>query len=298
MRPTSIIFLCLSVLLIVGGIVTCYIAAEMAADQGIELFETAGGENSNELITLDDKSLNKISLVLKDADVNIYGDAEEPYIELVNYAGSYSFAVSDGILTVDESIGFLQLLNFGEKQVKFGGLRQYLLRRDTEPGQKTVNIYLTGSYQLKQFEIKLDSGNVTVKGMKIRPDFTIKIGTGDLLFEQNKIHSAVTIDIGTGNAVLRETDLLSLEATVKRGDLSYFAHNFAYQTYEITAGGGGEVFVEGESKGETYTSSTPIAFIKVNVTAKDGSVYLGKTDPNAASGESDESEETAAQTEG
>lgn len=298
MRPTSIIFLCLSVLLIVGGIVTCYIAAEMAADQGIELFETAGGENSNELITLDDKSLNKISLVLKDADVNIYGDAEEPYIELVNYAGSYSFAVSDGILTVDESIGFLQLLNFGEKQVKFGGLRQYLLRRDTEPGQKTVNIYLTGSYQLKQFEIKLDSGNVTVKGMKIRPDFTIKIGTGDLLFEQNKIHSAVTIDIGTGNAVLRETDLLSLEATVKRGDLSYFAHNFAYQTYKITAGGGGEVFVEGESKGETYTSSTPMAFIKVNVTAKDGSVYLGKTDPNAASGESDESEETAAQTEG
>lgn len=293
MRPTSIIFLCLSIILIVGGIVTCYIAAGMAEDEGIELFETADSVNNSEIITLDDKSLNKISLILKDADVNIYGTADQPYIELVNYSGSYSQGVSSGILTVDESISFLQLLNLGDKKVKFGGLRQYLVPREEDEGRKTVNIYLTSNYQLKQFEIKLDSGDITVNGVKIRPDFTFKIGTGNLLLDNNKINSVITIDIGKGNAIIRNTDLMSIEAEIDRGDLSYYAANFALQTYNIITGGDGEVFVEGESKGSDYSASTPMAFIKITVTAKNGNVHLGKTDPNAAI---TESETTAAET--
>jgi hypothetical protein len=293
LRPTSIIFLCLAVLLIVGGIVTCYIAAGMARDEGIELFESAesaGGKS--EIIQLAEDGLNKISLILKDADVSIYGGAAEPYVELVNYKpGSYSYGMANGILTVDESIGILQLLNFGESKVNFGGLRQYLVRRDTETGRKSINVYLPDTYLIKHIEVKLDSGNISVNKVKNRSDFSLKIANGNLLFEGNSSNSAITLDIGTGDAVFRDSALLSLNAALKRGDLSYFAYNFAYQTYEITTGGGA-VYVEGVDKGETYTSSTPMAFIKINAEVKNGDVYLGTKDPNAPEDAAD-SETTA-----
>ena len=269
MRPTSIIFLCLSVILIVGGIVTCYIATGMAAEEGIELFEEAGGERDYEQIPLDEISLNKISLVLKNADVNIYGGAEESFIELLNYGGSYSYGVSSGILTLDESTGFLKLLDFGETKLKFGGLRQYLFRKNSEVGKKVVNLYFTNDYQLKQLEVKLGSGDITVRDLRVRADLSFKLEHGNLLLEHNRNNSAVSVELGNGNAVIRDTTLVNLEGNIKRGDLSYYAQNYSFQTYELSAGGGGEVFVQGVSKGDTYTASTPMASIKINVTTKD-----------------------------
>ena len=144
MKPTSIIFLCLSVLLVVGGIVTCYIASGMARDAGIELFETSSDIEGNNIINneLDADGLNKVSLILKNADVAIHGGAESSYIELVNYGtNTYSYAVSNGILSVDESVGFLSLLNFTDTSVSFGGLRQYLKWRGKSGEPRSVNIY-------------------------------------------------------------------------------------------------------------------------------------------------------------
>lgn len=304
LRPTSIIFLCLAVLLIVGGIVTCYIAAGMANDEGIELFDSAESPvgDKAEIIPLAEEGLNKISLVLKDADISVYGGANEPYVELVNYApGSYSYGTANGILTVDESIGFLQLLDFGETKVDFGGLRQYLVRRNTETGRKSINVYLSDDYHIKHIEFKLDSGDVNVKNVKNRADFTLKIAAGNLLFEGNKSNAAVSLEMGTGDAILRDSAITMLDAEVRRGDLSYYAYNFALQTYDITTGGG-SVYVEGADKGETYTASTPMAFIKINAKVKNGNVFLGAADPNAPkSGEDSETTvdkpaETAAET--
>jgi hypothetical protein len=286
------------VLLIIGGVVTCYTAAGMARDAGVELFESSETEDGDNIVknALDEDGLNKISLILKNTDVNIYGGSDESYIEMVNYGvNSYSYTETASILTVDESVGFLSLLNFTDTSVSFGGLRQYLNWKNKDEGRHKINIYLTNSYSIKQLEIKLDSGDITVNNVKNRADFLVKISKGNLLFNNNTSNSAATVDIGEGNATFRSSNLITLDATLGQGDLRFYVFNYSLQTYNI-ATGEGEVYFNGEDKGMTLNTSTPMGFITINAELKKGDVYIGDTDPTATETET-ETSETAAETE-
>ena len=284
MKPTSIIFLCLSVLLVVGGIVTCYIASGMARDAGIELFETSSDIEGNNIINneLDADGLNKVSLILKNADVAIHGGAESSYIELVNYGtNTYSYAVSNGILSVDESVGFLSLLNFTDTSVSFGGLRQYLKWRGKSGEPRSVNIYLTDEYQLKQLEIKVEDGDVTIDGSKCKTDYSIEIGKGSLVFTNNNSNSTLTIAVGEGNVSVGNSSIINLGVTIKRGDFDYSVSNYAYQSYSIVTDDGA-VYLAGKEYGTSLFASTPMAFTTVTAEIKSGDVYINGA--SAASG--------------
>ncbi len=282
MKPTSIIFLCLATLLVVGGIVTCYIASGMARDAGIELFEETATADGDELKknVLDAEGINKISLVLKDAEVNIYGGAEKSYIEMYGYnTNTYAYSVTGGILTVDESVGFMSLLNMSNAKINFNGLRQFLTWRGDQKTTHRIDIYLNDDYSqtdravLKQLEVKVGGGNINVKSFKNKADCTFKINRGYLLFEGGITNSALLADIGEGGVTIRNSALSSLDVTLKRGDFKFNALNYTYQTYNITSNRG-VVYFGGEDRGDTLAVTTPMAFVKVTAKLGNGDAYI------------------------
>ena len=88
MKPTSIIFLLISLIIILVGWLVCNSAEAKAAEEDIQLFDTVISED-NEAVTEipfgSDEIYNKIELVADDANVYIYGGFSEP-----KYAASIS----------------------------------------------------------------------------------------------------------------------------------------------------------------------------------------------------------------
>ena len=80
MKPTSIIFLVVSVLLIVGGIITCAIAKDIAITDGYTLFNDAEGGGTYVRHDFQASGIMKVEMNVTDAEINIYGGASWSYM--------------------------------------------------------------------------------------------------------------------------------------------------------------------------------------------------------------------------
>ena len=76
MKPASIISLVIAVLLIVVGLVSCFIAQNMAKANGEYLFAEDRGADSVYTVDLTDSEISKIELIASKVQVNIYGRQE------------------------------------------------------------------------------------------------------------------------------------------------------------------------------------------------------------------------------
>ena len=87
MKPTSVIFLIVSVLLACLGVILCMTATSIANEQGIGLFDQVGDGDDNYIHyeTFVEEELKKIVVKVSDVKVNVIGGAEESKIELVNF---------------------------------------------------------------------------------------------------------------------------------------------------------------------------------------------------------------------
>ena len=75
MKPTSVIFIIVSVLIICLGVLLCITANSMAADMGIPIFAQTGDAENNYTTTevFESEELKKIILNFSDVKINIYG---------------------------------------------------------------------------------------------------------------------------------------------------------------------------------------------------------------------------------
>ena len=87
MRPTSMIFLVLSLILIFGGFMTCSIAKSMAASENISIYDQVFDENGDAIYTynISEQAINKLALTFSDVDVTVVGGASSSYVELKNF---------------------------------------------------------------------------------------------------------------------------------------------------------------------------------------------------------------------
>ena len=74
MKPASIISLVIAVLLVVVGLVSCFIAQNMAKANGEYLFAEDRGADSVYTVDLTDSEISKIELIASKVQVNIYGN--------------------------------------------------------------------------------------------------------------------------------------------------------------------------------------------------------------------------------
>ncbi|MCR4905235.1 MAG: hypothetical protein K6A33_04075 [Clostridiales bacterium] len=230
MKPTSIISLIVAVLLVIVGLVTCFIAQNMAQSNGEQLFadHVDGNISITEEISLD--SLDIIKIVFSSGKVNIYGNCDTPgsdhysevsKLELVNFKENYyTLTRSGNLLSFDETGDITSMLKFWENGFSFKGMR-YILNMeqirelidqkknaDKEERLKQINIYLTkealekatedgdDSPPLKQIQITSRGAagcEVRIDNMRTNTDYNITAEKVDLTVSQTRTDSFINV---------------------------------------------------------------------------------------------------------
>ena len=182
MKPTSIISLIIAVLLTIIGLVTCFIAQNMARSSGEQLFADRAEGGTSITKEFDPKDLEKISITFSSGAVNIYGNCDdrgsEHYsssckMEIVNIpATDFSFNTTNSKLEFNEMLA-LDRLKFWENGFSFPGMR-YILNMEQiralfskeKPearNDKQINLYLTRE-AVKALEEEAEAADTAEEG--------------------------------------------------------------------------------------------------------------------------------------
>ncbi len=255
MKPTSVIFIILSVILIVGGTVTCISAQKMAETNGVELFSLNTDDDQNVIETheFSEANTNKITIKLKDVHVNIIGEAETSYIKLTNITkNSFEFSINNKNLTVDDSVNLYSLFQFTVGGIDFNGLRHFLYYNQFKDKQKIVDIYVGKNDNIKQFDISVETGNIFLSGISKQADYLLKTGKGEIVIKDLKIISTISAEIDNGNISIDTTSLSgNIDFKIGTGDIYAKLKSNGYRGYQLsTQNGMIEYF--GESKANLF----------------------------------------------
>lgn len=186
MKPTSVIFLIVSVLLACVGVLLCITASSLAAEQGIGLF-TQTGDTDDNYVTVEsfsEEDLKKIVVKVTDVNVNIIGGAEESKIELVNFLNnSYSVQAGRTTLHISDNAGITGFIDLENFKINFNGFRDYLhfisdFISGKEKKEKVINVYLTDEADLVNFNITVSDGDITVSNLTTDCDYRILLDNG------------------------------------------------------------------------------------------------------------------------
>lgn len=236
MKPASIIFLIVSVILVIIGFITTSVAMNLAPEGEKPVVEISDKDVGciDDPIYIDD--VVKIELKLKAANVNIIGGAQKPYVELVNFPkGLYSASHSKNTLTVTDLSDFTSISGVASLASNFHGLRGFVNYFKLANFEKTVNIYLSADYPVNVISCNLKSGEVRIESCVGSSDYNITLGAGDVSINNVDTTSLLSINIGTGNTVVQNGDIVNFKAVVETGSVTLDA-NIEQANIKITAG--------------------------------------------------------------
>ncbi len=293
MKPTSLIFLALSVILFVGGFMACGIAKSMAKTQGIKIYDQEINAEGDSVYTynISDESITKLSLVFADVDVNIIGTAEDSYIELKNFdVNSYKTTLSGSSVTINGTVSFISsMIDMSGGGIQFKGLRYFFLDKPDPDRPKTVNIYISENSGLKSLNVTTEKGTVYCKNLSNPIDYYITTNDSDIVFDKIETISIAELKTTNGNISITTSEIATLSANIENGNLLFEA-NGAYSanlaTYNLMATEG-IVTYNGTKSEETpgelkITSPAPKCLIKALVTNGNITVNDGATDESLA----------------
>ncbi len=202
MKPTSVIFLIVAVLLACVGFLLCMTATSLATEQGIGLFDQVGDEDDNYLSTetINEEDLKKIVVKVGDVKVNVIGGATEAKIELVNFMNnSYQIQAGRSTLQISDNSGISGIVDIDNFKINFHGFRDYLhYLSDYIAGkpqkEQILNIYLTDTVDLVNFNITLGSGDLTLSNMSADCDYKIILENGVVEIDNVTTDSSIQIE--------------------------------------------------------------------------------------------------------
>ena len=198
MKPTSVIFLIVSVLLACMGVILCMTASSIANEQGVGLFDQVGDGEDNYIHseTFSEEELKKIVIKVSDVKVNVIGGAEESRIELVNFPNnSYQIQAGRSTLQISDNAGISGIIDLDNLKINFNGFRDYLhyVFEDTVR-EKSLNLYLTDNADLVNLNITTTTGDISVADLSTGCDFKIVITNGVVDFVNVATDSSVQIE--------------------------------------------------------------------------------------------------------
>ncbi len=202
MKPTSIVFLIIAVLLIVGGMITCSVAKDIALTDNYTLFHET--EDGSTYIRYDfaAKDISKIELLITDAEITVLGGEEESYIEFINFReGLYTLSTSGKVISMDEMPDLKSIFSL-QSGFSFAGMR-YILRSGTlDLGPKKVIIHLNDETVLKILAVEAD--NCVLKTESIQYPFDIQLKANEsAVLEAVELRTACALDIQASKTELK-----------------------------------------------------------------------------------------------
>ena len=232
MKPTSIIFLIVSVALIIGGIITCAVARDIAITDGYALFSDTEGGGSYVRHDFQASGINKIELIVTDVEINVYGGAEESYIEFFNFReGLYTLTTTGNSISLDEMPNLNSLLSF-QNGFSFSGMRYFLRFGNTVSGPKKVNVYIGADSALKIISATGDNCTVYMEKLGIQADLHISADESLTLTGKDlRTASALTVTAPIVSMDMEDCSLneltLNAQKVTTRWDRVYCANLYA-----------------------------------------------------------------------
>ncbi len=265
-KPLSIIFLVAAAVMLIAGMITCTIAKDIAETDGYMLFdESLGGSNYTQY-DFTDENITKIELVVKDAEIYIYGGAERSYAEFFNFREDlYTLSSSGQILSFDEIPDINSLLSF-ESGFSFSGMRYILRRGSQSDAVRRVNIYVSPQNAvMKVISVSGDNCTVYVDKLVNQCDVyvsakkTVTLHANELL---SNCSLTVTSD-GHADLDVQNSTLHALTVSADHADVS--AEQLYFATLDLTMN-------TGTSR---ITTSVPPEACSITADSGNGIVRLG-----------------------
>lgn len=277
MKPTSIIFIVLSVVIMIVGLFICSAASSSAESAGIEIFASEKNELGDLVFTYDfsDDKIRKIAIETLDADVNVRSTDGNSYIELINFhEGSYSFSRNNRMITVANNANVESLLQFGSGNFSFNGLRHYFREMPKSGQPKTVNIYINPANELQSLAFDVSSGNLLISSISAECDYDISVSGGSA--DVKGISTPGKIDFEGNSAQLSLTDVACDVFTSEQHNGGISAQNFAVFTSLSADTDAGDISLSLAKAISEYKAS--IATVKGTVTVLGSNYEAGYFD--------------------
>ena len=258
MKPTSIIFMILAAVLIVVGVVVCFVGGSMTGNDNPLLCDAVDAEG-NEITThtLTEFDLTDIEIDIKNAEVNIIGQSTSNYIEFKNInTVTYDFVINKHKLNLEtvNPFNISSMVKFRENEGGFGGLRHYLYLGRYKDKVSQINIYVTPETSLGSIKIRVENGDITVKNMISDTEYELKAIKGNVVYEKTNTASALTVNVKKGNFTFGSSDVNNLDFTIENGNGKFTLdkqYNFSCQCES------GKIYLDDENIGDSYAGVYP-----------------------------------------
>lgn len=205
MKPTSVIFLILAVILIVGGVILCFVSGALASGADIELFCDYVDEEGNAVTEhdLSGKSVSAVNIDLESAVINIYGGSEKSYVKVENFPDkAYEFWLTAGELNFKDThaLSVFSSFRINESGFGFDGLRHYLALNKYDDKDNVIDIYLSSKDSINTLNIDVNNGEINISDLDVISEINLNVNDGKIAL--NSVNSAGKANVTAKNASL------------------------------------------------------------------------------------------------
>ena len=269
MKPTSLIFLALSLVLLIGGFMVCGVAKSMAKNQGVRIYDQEINKEGDSVYTYNiaDDTITKLSLKFSDVDVHIYGTENESYVELKNFdANAHSTSLTGSSVTVDGTTGFISsLVDMSSGGFRFKGIRYFLMKKPSGDRQKSVNVYISNSTGLKSITVISEGGDVYLSGITGGIEYNVSTTESDIFLDGirtpdiENVNSYAALTAVKGNITVKSSSMQLIRMTAEEGNITVDSTNGAvssdFITYDISTNEGAINYNGTDYEGELKITS-------------------------------------------
>ncbi|MCI8332668.1 MAG: hypothetical protein HFE78_07570 [Clostridiales bacterium] len=274
MKKSSLILPIFSIVLIAAGVTLCFVGKAKG-----DVFDNTVLTEGDYIHTTDITSdLNNIVIEYSNAEINVIGGADRNYIETFNISDAEINTSKASGITISDTSDYFSLAY--DTIVHFNGIRNILFPGQSYSGNKKINIYLTGDYNVTQLHFTLENGNINVSHLDSNTDynFTIK-GKGDVSFEETSTKSQAYVKVNEGNVTLKQFGCVLLEGNIQTGNLHCYEENSGKHLYNLTCENG-MVYLLGESQGSQYIVDTGSNAVNIDFSVQYGNIHLNDLEKN------------------
>ncbi|MBQ2827485.1 MAG: DUF4097 family beta strand repeat protein [Clostridia bacterium] len=212
MKPSTVIYIAVSVLIMLLGMFICSAASAAAEASGTDIYYSKENEAGDMVFTYDftENNIRKLAIETLDADINVIKVQGNSYIELINFAdGTYTFSYTNRIVSLTNNTNLSNLLQFGTNNFYFDGLRHYLRGITDTTKEKKVNVYIGSDSAIQSVVLSATAGDISLSAISDACDYSVTASDGKVeisslssvgLFEFNGDNADITLkDIACDN---------------------------------------------------------------------------------------------------
>lgn len=292
MKPTSIVFLILSAILIVSGIIICFIAGGIAKNDNVELYVDYIDDAGNAVIEQDlsGKKLSDLSINIKEADISIVGNSAKSYVKIENIpTKAYDFWITDGVLTIKDAnlLSVFSSFRISESGFGFTGLRHYLALGKYKGMPRKITVYLERGKTLSTLDITLEKGEISFTDIEVRSALSVDSSEGGISLNNLTSPGVVKISCGTGDIKFDKCMMSSANAEIKeKGSIECLIDMQYSFALKCVSGG---VYLDSVKAGSDYSGLYPAEALerKINVDDPD------ETEENGESAETKDNKDSS-----